>query len=361
MLAGDQQQTRLAVLTNGSIASITTPATFDVVIGGAALLPFNLDGADGFRYDVLTDGELFDGGTADRRLTDAWDGAYRLRVNGGSFGGAVFALFEAGSRQLVIGPQAVNGFQVTRKVFVPADGGFARFLELLQNPDGTNRSATVRIDLDLGSNAKTRIVVPPSATTNRYAVTDDALTGLPSDPTLGHVFGGPGATIAVSTNFFADANDKPFYQWNLTVPAGQMVALMHFALQREPGDTNAARIQAEGLMGLTAANELSGLSPAERALILNFNAAVIASSGQLRSNFILLTASQFVADRMQFDVLAADGSTCVIEASADLIHWEPVSTNIIGGGSITVTDPESLHLPQRYYRAVWLTPGAPLR
>jgi len=74
MLAGDQQQTRLAVITNGSIASITTPATFDVVIGGAALLPFNLDGADGFRYDLDCAGSIVDGGRADGSITPSYGG-----------------------------------------------------------------------------------------------------------------------------------------------------------------------------------------------------------------------------------------------------------------------------------------------
>ena len=40
----------------------------------------NLDGADGFRYDVSCDGQLNDGGTVDRQFDDAYDGMYQANL-----------------------------------------------------------------------------------------------------------------------------------------------------------------------------------------------------------------------------------------------------------------------------------------
>lgn len=46
------------------------------------------------------------------------------------------------------------------------------------------------------------------------------------------------------------------------------------------------------------------------------------------------------------------GSNYVLQASTDLVHWAPFSTNIIPpGGSVTIIDP-NLASPQKYYRAV---------
>jgi uncharacterized protein GlcG (DUF336 family) len=59
------------------------------------------------------------------------------------------------------------------------------------------------------------------------------------------------------------------------------------------------------------------------------------------------------------------GATCVIQASADLIHWTPISTNLprptvcLDCPVIDLEDRESSTLAQRFYRAV-LAPMAPL-
>jgi hypothetical protein len=47
------------------------------------------------------------------------------------------------------------------------------------------------------------------------------------------------------------------------------------------------------------------------------------------------------------------GDICVIEASSDMVHWTPVSTNTIPNvGSLTVTDPDLERHLSRFYRAV---------
>jgi formylglycine-generating enzyme required for sulfatase activity/GH25 family lysozyme M1 (1,4-beta-N-acetylmuramidase) len=54
------------------------------------------------------------------------------------------------------------------------------------------------------------------------------------------------------------------------------------------------------------------------------------------------------------------GSNFVVEASTDLAHWTPVSTNTIpAGGSVTITDPGACNHPHRFYRAVWVAQANP--
>jgi hypothetical protein len=50
-------------------------------------------------------------------------------------------------------------------------------------------------------------------------------------------------------------------------------------------------------------------------------------------------------------VLSGEGpGTCVIECSVDLIHWTPISTNVLSGATIPIVDPASRTAPRRFYR-----------
>jgi uncharacterized delta-60 repeat protein len=45
-----------------------------------------------------------------------------------------------------------------------------------------------------------------------------------------------------------------------------------------------------------------------------------------------------------------DGQNVVVQASTDLVNWSNVSTNLVTGGCISYTDPQTPALPNRYYR-----------
>ena len=177
---------------------------------------------------------------------------------------------EESDRQIAIGPAPVGALALTRKVFVPAGGGFARYLEILTNPSAAPRTVTVEVASYLGASGgppSLVVVTAPAATNHTFAITD--LTGECCDPLLGHVFGGPGAAVNAATHFAAGDNAIS-YRWTVTVPAGESIVLMHFTLQREMGATAAAQAQAEALANLTDANALAGMTAAERARVLNF-------------------------------------------------------------------------------------------
>ena len=178
------------------------------------------------------------------------------------------ATIDTVGRQLVFGPVLIHNLQVARKVYSPAAGGFARYLEEIQNPGSSPVVISLTISGNLGSDNNTRIVVTPSQTNYTYAVTDQS--GICCDPLLAHVFGGASSTL-VPTVQFIPTNDNVFYRWdNVTVPAGQTVILMHFAVQRPPSDLTGTKSQATGLVNLTDPNALTGMSAAEKAAVANF-------------------------------------------------------------------------------------------
>jgi Carboxypeptidase regulatory-like domain len=266
LVATDPANSQNVGVMDGPLSGPT--ASMDVTLGTGIQLPLNLDGADGFRYDVAADGELTDGGTVDRSLNDAYDGAYRLLINGAGFGGVGTGRLDLSSRGVVLGPEAFGNVLVTRRIFVPAGGGFVRYLEVLSNPTNVDQSIQVTVQSNLGSGSSTRVVVSPAATGNTYAVTDQ--DGICCDPALGHVFSGASPPLAPVSVTFGNAFDLPSYGWQLPVPANGTVIIMHFGLQRDPGDPNVAATAAQTLRDLLDPDELTGISAADEARIRNF-------------------------------------------------------------------------------------------
>lgn len=327
-------------------------AVVDVIVGNAARLPFDLDGGDGFRYDVSRDGNLADGGTADRRLRDAFDGAASLRINEDNFWAFNEAILGQNSRELVFSPAMFSTLTVTRRVYVPASGGFVRYVETLSNAASFDRQVRVRIESNLGSDNDTRVVIHPSSSGNTFAVTSDGLTG--TDPALSHIFAGSNAPVTVNALQFTNGNDSIFYEWNITVPAGQTVRLMHFIAQREPGDLAGAEAVARSLVTLTASNMFDGLSALERSEVINFDLSPIAQpSPALAEGAVLLGIAQLQDGTSQFRWAVPNARSCVVETSTDLQSWQTLSTNAVSKGTFILSVPISRTERQRFYRLLF--------
>ena len=252
-------------------------ATLDVVAAEARTFNVDLDGADGFRYDIRSDGGISDGGRADGSITDAYDTGLRLSIDGDTLCCSDAPRFELNGRQILIGPRAMESLLVTRKIFVPAAGGFARYLELITNPTSVPQTIQPIIRSNVGASSSSRVVVGPAATANTYAVTNEDPDDGGGRPALAHVFGGPGAPVTPDVTDFRNGEDDVLYGWTVTVQPGQTVALMHFAAQRltDPGSNEAAtRAQAEALVNLTDPAALEGLTDLERQQIVNFTLTV---------------------------------------------------------------------------------------
>ncbi|MEQ1868391.1 MAG: Ig-like domain-containing protein [Vicinamibacterales bacterium] len=234
----------------------------------------SLTTTDTFRYDVSCVGELRTGGTTDDRLAPAYaPAASLLTVQGVSPTAEPAAQLEVGDRQVAHGPRGVGAVTVTRRAYVPEAGGFARFLETLTNNSSTALTVEVRVDSVLAGPIHT--LVEPTATGNTYAVTL-ATPVLSEDgnlarPMLAHVFAGPSAAVGVANTHFQWLSGPSYYTWTVTIPAGESVSLMHFAVQGEPDNLAATDALAQSLANLSNADALNGLSVEEKAGVVNFN------------------------------------------------------------------------------------------
>lgn len=215
------------------------------------------------------------GGTELSVLADAFDGYNALDI---SVDGAAAVRYNnvgapsasCGGRQIVMPSLTVGGLQVTRKVYVPAADGFARWLNIVENHSGATRTVVLGISNDLGSDAATLIGTTSSGdavatTADSWITTYEAFTqGSSRTPRLAHVLSSPGAAVQPSQVLFANGNDKPTWGYSFSVPSGSKIVIANFAAGL--GSLSGAALKAASLAALppsaTAcmdASEIAGL------------------------------------------------------------------------------------------------------
>ncbi|MCA9540354.1 MAG: hypothetical protein KC620_15755, partial [Myxococcales bacterium] len=227
-----------------------------------ASLPIDLtDGAD-FLWDVQPDGTIADG------TDDAYDeGSFQLIVGATAFPEiAGRQLLGQGGREVVLGPRVLEGLDVTRRVFVPADAQFARFVEVLENNTGGAVELDVTVRGDLGSDLGTQVVSESNGDgmitfADDWFITDDGPEG---DPTIAWIVAGPGGVRPTDVSL---ADDLFRARYHINLPAGGRALLLHFAAQHADQVRAAANVMS--LVGLEGP-VLSGLSPDDLADVSNF-------------------------------------------------------------------------------------------
>lgn len=242
-------------------------------------------------WDIEADleGDVFDGahGGSGVWRDDAFDGYGRLLVDVAGGGGPTFyrapgadsCAREDADRELVLPPVAIDGLEVSRKVYVPATGGgFLRWLDTIRNPTAATITTTVRFIGNLGTdnapNPPTTVVFATSSgdttvtTEDTWATTDDGGAG--GDPQIVHVWdeaGGvrPDAPEGIT---LADANENVDVQYsNVVIAPGETAIYMHLAALRATRDDaiTAARALQSG-SGMV----FNGMSVAEGASLRNW-------------------------------------------------------------------------------------------
>ncbi|MEQ1868664.1 MAG: Ig-like domain-containing protein [Vicinamibacterales bacterium] len=353
----------------GTIAQDGSAPTIDILLQNNLVdLPLTRWDANNFVFDVQRDGSIL------RGMNDVFGGLYAAQTWGGMqldviaggtptrFTGASFGAVEDKSREVAVHQDNVGGLSVSRKIFVPSAGYFARYLELLTNPTEASVTVDVRVStsilesngVDLApsviatSSGDDVIDVTSPSAPDRWVVVDDLNAGDPFAtaglPATAFVFDGPAATRGASAAAFLPPDPlvplgprQLRYQWSsITIPAGGTVALMHFAVQQtsRPAAQGAAerlvQMPPEALAGLNAdelleiqnfavpGDGVSALVPlapltgsiAGRALASDASTAVAGVPVRFQSNNVLF-------GRTYQTTSAADGSFAFVSTTTD--------------------------------------------
>jgi hypothetical protein len=255
---------------------ITT--TIDVTLPYSVDLPLDLFDGNGFRWDIQTDGRIRYG-TYNAYYYSSYGGLdlYRITLPDAyydDFNVYSDAIAEDQGRELTIGPHVFSGrdLEVSRKIFVPDDDAFARYLEMLENTGTSDMTVRIYIRTYLGSGGDTEIIHTSSgdrslAADDDYIITDDEDgTGT---PTMVHVFSGPDPEVEPSEmeSYLSSSYYRMGYYFDVTIPAGERRIVMHFASQNNNrADAQASATALHCLQG----RALAGLTPEEQADIVNF-------------------------------------------------------------------------------------------
>ncbi|MBC6419310.1 MAG: DUF1194 domain-containing protein, partial [Prochloron sp. SP5CPC1] len=299
---------------------------------------------DGFQWDFFGDGAVNNG------TNDAFDQDDDLDIQGGGFlrfesdevDPDVFVefddlQFEENGREIVIGPLRVEledpkdeEVLVTRKIYVPEDQGWVRYLEIITNLSGETVDFEVDIITDPGSDFDTVVVATSSgdqffSIIDNWIITDDGQDGS-QDPVLLHVIAGEGGTrpevVAFADETFQEgALDEIVYEYGLELAPGETQIVMHFLAQNGNRETAQEKAVALANLGLDA---LEGLSAAEIQQVVNWvttglviNDVTVEEGNEGNTNAVFtVTLLSPTTEQVTLDYATADGTA---EAGTDYV------------------------------------------
>lgn len=246
-------------------------------------------------YTAAVAATTMGGGTTSSTLEDAFDGYNAMclvvdntitlcsafdanfvvyRDNGPPIGTECTGGVSGVDRQVIFPVQTSGTIQMQRKVFVPDNDEFARWLNYFTNTDTMSHTVTMVTSNNLGSDDLTRIVSSSSGdaaadTTDTWVSTFEDYSGTTSsDPRLGHVLQGPGAAVPLAGVTFTDGDENPFWGYTFTLAPGETKIIVNYATG-QPSKADANAKAAELGDGLNA-NQFACMSDTERAQVANF-------------------------------------------------------------------------------------------
>ena len=104
-----------------------------------------LDDALGYRWDICSDGTIFDG------TDDAYDSGMQLLVNGSSFPDSAGGTLSADSTEVEIGPWNHAGLKISRRVFINAKAGYCRWIDIFENEAAVEVNAKLQYCANMGA------------------------------------------------------------------------------------------------------------------------------------------------------------------------------------------------------------------
>jgi|GEM_PF-3058313 len=252
-----------ARVTAGSLKELSLPYAnalrLDLLDGSDDAIPTVPPGAVGFRFNSSADVSS----TGNSNYFAGLE-ALHLRVDGMPLPGALSARLAPGEREMSIGPFEYAGkLSIHRRLFVPPGGGYGRMLESLSN----NSAQPITVTLAAQASGPSRcapiaISLPQNSDARGYVSYRDC------EAAVAHVYAGAGATALKPVKVETQPGFATY--WKLTVPAGQTVGLLHFAVIGAKDAQAAVAAQADALARQLDGHMLDGLTADDKLTIRNF-------------------------------------------------------------------------------------------
>jgi hypothetical protein len=198
-----------------------------VQAGAVSSFPHDVTDGTGHTWALDADGSVESSFNTGLNTADGFVGYIAFVVDAFNFNGELTADLEDG-RELVYGPQNLDGMNVTRKVYVSDTDGFIRWLDIVENPTNADVVKSLTADGEFDLNQANDLVDASSNGDTTLDANDEwwATCQAASNPTMcaGHFFcsASPAKTTA----------DFLYFYPNVTIPAQGRVIVLNIALMR---------------------------------------------------------------------------------------------------------------------------------
>ncbi|MCO4772437.1 MAG: PKD domain-containing protein [Deltaproteobacteria bacterium] len=358
-------RTLALVLLAVSATALIAPNSAQAQVCGPSGSVSNLNDGDSYLWDIDDRARVWNG------TIDAFDVGMELSVDGTVFPASAKTV---SGREITVGPAAMSGLSITRKVYVSDLDGWARWVDLFENTSGADITVAVDYQSNPGSDSGTVIGATSSGDTaftvaDNWVVTDDFSNG-GGDPTLSYnIYGG--GTLFVPTSVAetvfscASTNGTRWDYGSFTVPAGRTLGLMSVVAQNP--DQASAQTHAGNVQALSVG--LDGLSPTDRGAIVNWllpkNILFVADSSSDTNIPAALTVDGHTVTSLTGQYSSSTGATAALTGSLsayDVVYWSATGTGfgslnndalmianleayVAGGGRVYVTGYDSIDSP----------------
>lgn len=142
---------------------------------------------------------------------------------------------ECTNRQIVLPTRNIGGVSVQRKVYVPPNDRYIRWMNFFTNTTAAPITFTMITSNNLGSDSNTIVVTTSSGdavvtTGDLWATSFQNWSGsTSSDPRIAHLFQGSGAPTPVSNINFVSGDDNPYWSYSITLAPGQTKIIVNYA------------------------------------------------------------------------------------------------------------------------------------
>lgn len=290
------------VLEDGQLLTIDLPMMADELPAGVKTVAQLFD-ANAFAYTVQRDGSIKEG-SFNVFAGDKGNNSRALMLKlvrddiEYPFIGSSVTVEQAG-REVIVKENLEAGVSVERKIFVPADGYFTRYIETLENSsdedveldlvlsshfsistyirtiNGVRRSVSVPLDVVTSSSGDNFFNVS-AGEPDRWLLVDDDLDNDPFEsanaPSLSFLFNGETNPTQLTDGEFLSGSNGAYTRlkqtWHLTIAAQSKVSLMHFVSQQTD---RAAATSAINRLEQLPPEAIVGLSEEEKSSIQNFD------------------------------------------------------------------------------------------
>ena len=250
-------------------------------------------------YTHAVAASTLNGGTTSSTLNDAFDGYNTLclsldnSIANCETGNANFVIYNKNgvaptteclgaasgvNRQVVFPQQVAGNITMWRKVFVPDNDEFGRWLNYFQNTSATSQTVTAMFSNNLGSDSNTVITATSSGdltagTNDTWIASFQNWSGTTSsDVRLGHVLqGATNPAVPLTGVHFVNGDDNPYWGYTFTLAPGETKIIANYVVGQPTQAAVAAK--ASSLVTLPP-NSLQCTTTAEQQEFANFAAVV---------------------------------------------------------------------------------------